>query len=83
VLTFCIWGLAFNSGTDDVREAPSLTTVRAVTDAGATVHGYDPEATDTFHEYLVHEGGYSIHVKYCDSAMHALENADAQVIMTK
>ena len=82
-LTFCIWGLAFKPGTDDVREAPSLTTVKALTDAGAKVQAYDPEASDTFHESLVDEGGETTHVKYCDSAVGALENADALVIMTE
>ena len=35
--TFGVWGLSFKPGTDDVREAPALTIVRGLLDAGATV----------------------------------------------
>ena len=82
-LTFCVWGLAFKPGTDDVREAPSLTTIKALTDAEATVQAYDPEALDTFHEALLREGGQDVQVKFCTSARSALEGADALVIMTE
>ena len=82
-LTFCVWGLAFKPGTDDVREAPSLTTIKALTAAGAKVQAYDPEALDTFHEALVHEGGQAAQLQYCTSARSALEGADSLVIMTE
>lgn len=38
------WGLAFKPRTDDIREAPALTLVRAALEAGAKVVGYDPVA---------------------------------------
>ncbi|GAB4575891.1 MAG: UDP-glucose/GDP-mannose dehydrogenase family protein [Anaerolineae bacterium] len=39
-------GLAFKPGTDDMREAPSLTIAEHLRDAGATVVGYDPVSMD-------------------------------------
>src|SRR3954471_767648 len=39
-------GLAFKPNTDDMRDAPSLSIVQALEDAGVTVRGYDPESMD-------------------------------------
>ncbi len=39
-----IWGLAFKPGTDDMRDAPSLTVVRELRRAGAKIHAFDPVA---------------------------------------
>jgi len=44
---FAMWGLSFKPRTDDVREAPALYLLRALTQAGATVTAYDPVATET------------------------------------
>jgi UDPglucose 6-dehydrogenase len=38
-----ILGLTFKPNTDDMRDAPSLAIVQALTDAGAAVKAYDPE----------------------------------------
>ena len=45
-LTFCIWGVAFKSGTDDVRKSPALEIVKSLLDLGAKVRIYDPLAMD-------------------------------------
>jgi len=42
--TIALWGLAFKPNTDDIREAPSIYTIQALLDAGASIRAYDPEA---------------------------------------
>lgn len=42
--TLAIWGLAFKPGTDDIRDAPSLTLLDALLACGAHVQAFDPVA---------------------------------------
>ncbi|HXM80558.1 MAG TPA: UDP-glucose/GDP-mannose dehydrogenase family protein [Burkholderiales bacterium] len=77
--TIALWGLAFKANTDDLREAPSLTLIQDLTAAGASVHAYDPaaggEAGKLFEK--------NEKVKIVDSAMEALDGADALAIVTE
>ncbi len=43
--TIALWGLAFKANTDDMREAPSLAVIEALTTGGAKVQAYDPVAS--------------------------------------
>jgi len=73
--TVAVWGLAFKPGTDDVREAPALTIIQHLLDAGATVRAHDPVAHDTARAVLGDRVTY--HPIY-----EALENADALLVCT-
>src|SRR5690606_21271982 len=42
--TIGILGLSFKPNTDDMRDAPSLTIIKALQEAGARIRAYDPEA---------------------------------------
>jgi UDPglucose 6-dehydrogenase len=44
--TIALWGLSFKPGTDDIREAPSLSVIERLLEAGAIVHGHDPVANE-------------------------------------
>jgi len=78
-----VWGLAFKPNTDDVREAPSHAIIRALTNRGAEVLAFDPEAIETTREVLgegeLGEGSLA----YAADAYSALVRADVLVICTE
>ncbi|WP_265518331.1 UDP-glucose dehydrogenase family protein [Nitratireductor luteus] len=44
--TIAVFGLTFKPNTDDMREAPSISIIQALQDAGANVSAYDPKGMD-------------------------------------
>jgi UDPglucose 6-dehydrogenase len=74
---FALWGLAFKPNTDDIREAPALTIIEALTKAGATITAYDPEAM------LNVKGQIGGKIKYSESQYDALSGANALIIATE
>jgi UDPglucose 6-dehydrogenase len=76
--TVAVWGLAFKPNTDDMREAPSLVTIRGLLEAGARVVAHDPVAADEARE---HHFGDTI--EYVGVNYEALGGADALVIHTE
>jgi UDPglucose 6-dehydrogenase len=74
---FALWGLAFKPNTDDIREAPALSIIDALTKAGATVTAYDPEAMSNVKEQIGDK------IKYAENQYQALQNADALIIATE
>lgn len=72
-----IWGLAFKPNTDDIREAPALRIIKELTDEGATIAAYDPEAMDNVKIELGNK------ITYAENQYDALKNADALVIATE
>jgi UDPglucose 6-dehydrogenase len=76
---FAVWGLAFKANTDDMREAPSLALIDDLLAAGAAVRAYDPAAGREAARIFSGNGNVSI----VDSAMAALEGADALAIVTE
>lgn len=75
--TIALWGLAFKPRTNDLREAPSITIIKRLLDAGANIQAYDPKAMD---EAKIIIGDC---IKYTNSNYEALENADALVLVTE
>ena len=76
---FALWGLAFKPNTDDMREAPSRVIIAELLKRGAAVTAFDPVAmAEAKHIYA---GDKS--VGFSDTAMGALDGADALVIMTE
>ncbi len=74
--TIGVLGLAFKPNTDDMRDAPSLDIIPALQAAGARVKAYDPES--------MHEAGKLFtDVDFCDGPYHAIDGADAMVLITE
>jgi UDPglucose 6-dehydrogenase len=69
-------GLAFKPNTDDMREASSVVLAARLQAEGAFVRAYDPVAERPARELLTG-------VEMCDTAMDALESANAVVIVTE
>ncbi len=74
--TVALLGLTFKPNTDDMRDAPSLSIVTALTDGGVTVRSYDPEGMDAAKAMMPD-------ITYCGDAYEAAEGADAVVIVTE
>ena len=82
---FAIWGLAFKSNTDDVRNSPALLLIHDLVNQGATVSVYDPQATENAKAVLRERilPSRFDQIKFNDNAMAAIPNADALIIMTE
>jgi len=74
---FALWGLAFKPNTDDIREAPALSIIEALTKAGATITAYDPEAMANVKSQIGEK------IEYATNQYQALEKADALIIATE
>jgi len=76
--TITVLGLAFKSGTDDIRESQSIKLIKSLHEKGAIIKCYDPVAVENAKNELK---DYS-NIEYFDIYEDALANADAAVIMT-
>ena len=74
---FAMWGLAFKPQTDDIREAPALYMIEALTKRGAQIVAYDPEAMPNVQEQIGNQ------IAYVDEAMAALRSVDGLILMTE
>lgn len=75
--TFAVWGLAFKPKTDDMREAPSITIIKALLEKGAKIQAYDPKAMQTAKSHFGNK------ITYANNSYDALENADALLLLTE
>ena len=73
---FAIWGLAFKPQTDDMRDAPSLTLIDDLLEAGATVCAHDPASMAEARHKL------GDRVAYAETNYDALAGADALIVVT-
>ncbi|MCO5275182.1 MAG: UDP-glucose/GDP-mannose dehydrogenase family protein [Flavobacteriales bacterium] len=74
---FALWGLAFKPDTDDIREAPALYMIDALTAAGATITAFDPEAMANVQKVVGDK------INYATDEYAALDGADALLIATE
>jgi len=74
--TIAFWGIAFKPETDDIREAPALTLMENVVEAGGNVVAYDPVAMDNCRKDM----GDSVNL--VEHMEDAIRGADALVIST-
>jgi UDPglucose 6-dehydrogenase len=75
--TIAVLGLTFKPNTDDMREAASLVIVPELLKGGAKIRAFDPEGMKEARVLLGED------VAYCDGPYHAIEGADALVILTE
>jgi UDPglucose 6-dehydrogenase len=74
--TVGVLGLTFKPNTDDMRDAPSLSLIQALQDAGARVRAYDPEGAEQARPMLAD-------VEFAVDPYSVAEGADALVIVTE
>ena len=77
--TVAVWGLAFKANTDDMREAPSLTIIARLHEAGVRIRAYDPVAAEMAARFL---GGLP-NLTFCPTNYDAVEGAHALAVCTE
>ena len=74
--TIAVLGLTFKPNTDDMRDAPALSLIAALQDAGAGVRAYDPEGMEVARGMI--EG-----ITFASDPYDCADGADALVIVTE
>lgn len=72
-----LWGLAFKPDTDDIREASALYMIQTLTEMGAEIIAFDPEAAENVKKTI----GDTI--QYVTNQYDALDDCDALLIATE
>jgi len=75
--TITVWGLSFKPETDDMREAPALSLIESLINAGAEVRVYDPIAMEEAKRRLSHQ------IIYSNDKYEATLEADALILATE
>jgi UDPglucose 6-dehydrogenase len=76
VKTVAVLGVTFKPNTDDMRDAPSLTIIPLLQEAGIKIQAYDPVGQEEAAKYLSD-------VIWSKSAYDAMKGADAVLILTE
>ena len=74
-----VWGLAFKPNTDDIREAPSLVTLKKLLAAGTHITAYDPAAMANVAALFTEHANFHL----ADNKDDALAGAEALMIFTE
>ncbi len=77
--TLALWGLSFKPNTDDMREAPALSLLAQLWQAGITVRAFDPVAQHEAQRLF----GDRDDLVLCATPEDALEGADALAVITE
>ena len=77
-IKIAILGLTFKPGTDDIREAPSISNVKRFLEDGAMLTVYDPVGTKNFQKIIT-----SDHIYYASSPIDAIRDAQVAIIFTE
>ncbi len=72
-----VLGLTFKPGTDDMRDAPSITIISGLIEQGAIISAHDPEGVEEAKKLLPKN------IKYSDTIKQTINSADAVVLMTE
>jgi len=75
--TIGVWGLSFKPRTDDMREAPSITIISRLIDAGAKVKAHDPEAMEEARKV------FGDRIEYMKDNYEVVRDADALAVITE
>lgn len=78
-IKIAVWGLSFKPNTSTVENAPSMKSLEAFAAQGAKIRAYDPKAMEDFKR----NWNYPAEIEMADDMYHALEGADALVILTE
>ena len=74
--TVAVWGLAFKSETDDIRESPAIYIISSLLADGAAVRVHDPIAMPNFKRLITDKP------VFCENMYDAADGADALLIIT-
>ena len=77
---FAVWGLAFKPDTDDMRESAAIMIINELTELGAEVIAYDPQAINEAKTCYLKNNKK---VSYVESKYEALKGADALLLITE
>lgn len=82
-LKVAVLGLTFKSGTDDLREAPSLDNVKLLLGQGADIYAYDPAGTENFKKVYPEGAIDKGRITYVRTPEEALQDANICFIFTE
>lgn len=75
--TFAVWGLAFKSDTDDIRESPAIIIIKELLKMHVNIFCYDPKAMKKTFDI------FGDKIYYGKNKYSILKNADALLILTE